>query len=97
MKLAVFVNEYNEPSIIDRLKAEKFGIVLVQNGVYHAALKKDGATSSLLGKDAEYYALSEDLQSRGISEDSVDPKVKVVNYEGLVDLIFNDYEKFMWL
>jgi len=97
MKLAVFVNEYNEPAILERLKADKFGIVLVQNGVYHAALKNNGAASSVLSRDAEFYALSEDLQSRGLSEGNIDPKVKVINYEGLVDLIFNDYEKFMWL
>jgi sulfur relay protein TusB/DsrH len=97
MKLAVFVHEYREPEILDRLKAEKFGIILVQNGVYHAALKKDGQTSPLLSREAEFYALSEDLASRGLSDDRVDPKVKVVNYEGLVDLIFNDYEKILWL
>ncbi len=97
MKLVVFVNEYKEPPILDRLKAEKFGIVFVQNGVYHTTLKKDGNSSPLLSKDAELYALSEDLESRGLSADKVDPKVKVINYEGLVDLIFNDYEKIIWL
>ncbi len=97
MKLAVFVNNYDEPEILDRLKAEKFGIILVQNGVYHATVKKNGQASSILSRDAEFYALEEDLQSRGFSADKVDSKVKVINYEALVDLIFNDYEKFLWL
>ncbi len=97
MKLAVFINQYDEPEVLQRLKAEKFGIILVQNGVYHATVKKDGQPSSVLSKDAEFYALEEDLASRGFSADKVDPKVKVINYEGLVDLIFNDYEKFLWL
>lgn len=97
MKLAVFVNEYNSPQILDRLKAEKFGIILVQNGIYHATLKKDGNPSPLLSRDAEFYALSEDFQSRGFSDADLDSKVKAVNYEGLVDLIFNDFEKFIWL
>lgn len=97
MKLAVFVHEYNEPEMLDRLKADKFGIILVQNGIYHAVVKKDGKSSPILSRDAEFYALSEDIQSRGFSDDGVDPKVKVINYEGLVDLIFNDYEKFLWL
>ncbi len=97
MKLAVFVNEYREPAILDRLKADKFGIILVQNGVYHATVKKDGQTSPVLSKDAEFYVLSEDLQSRGFGDGDVDSKVKVINYEGLVDLIFNDFEKFIWL
>ncbi|NOY40106.1 MAG: hypothetical protein GXO95_07760 [Nitrospirae bacterium] len=98
MRLAVFVSEYREPEMLERLKAEKLGIVLVQNGVYHAALKKDGNVSPVLSKDVEYYALSEDLQSRGFSDsDVVDSKIKVINYDGLVDLIFNDYEKTIWL
>ncbi|NOZ25879.1 MAG: hypothetical protein GXO94_07330 [Nitrospirae bacterium] len=98
MRLAVFLSEYKEPAMLERLKAEKLGIVLVQNGVYHAAVKKDGKVSPVLSKDVEYYALSEDLQSRGFSDsDVVDGKVKVINYEGLVDLIFNDYEKTIWL
>ncbi|RMG71496.1 MAG: sulfurtransferase complex subunit TusB [Nitrospirae bacterium] len=97
MKLVVFVNEYKEPPILDRLKADKFGIVFVQNGVYHTTLKQNGNASALLSKDAELYALSEDLESRGLKPENVDPKVKVINYEGLVDLIFNDYEKIIWL
>jgi len=97
MKLVVFVNEYKEPPILDRLKADRFGIVFVQNGVYHTTLKKDGNQSPLLSKDAELYALSEDLESRGFKAEDVDSKVKVINYEGLVDLIFNDYEKIIWL
>ncbi len=97
MKLAVFVNNYSEPAVPDRLTAEKLGIVLVQNGVYHAALKKDGGASSVLSKDANFYALSEDLQSRGFTDADVDSKVKVINYDDLVDLIFNDYEKSIWL
>ncbi len=97
MKLAVFVHEYREPEVLDRLKAEKLGIILVQNGVYHATVKKDGQPSPILSRNAEFYALSEDLATRGFSDDKVDPKVKVLNYDGLVDLIFNDYEKILWL
>jgi len=98
MRLAVFLSKYREPAMLERLKAEKLGIVLVQNGVYHATVKKDGKVSPVLSKDVEYYALSEDLQSRGFSDsDVVDGKVKVINYDGLVDLIFNDYEKTIWL
>lgn len=97
MKLAVFLNEYRESEMLKRLKAEKLGVVLVQNGVYHAALKRDSNTSPVLSLDATFYALSEDLQSRGLSDSAVEPGVKVINYDGLVDLIFNEYEKTIWL
>ncbi|KJU83861.1 sulfur relay, TusB/DsrH [Candidatus Magnetobacterium bavaricum] len=98
MKLGVFVSQYSKDNdTLSRLKAEKLGVILVQNGVYNAALKEDGKSSPILNKSATIYALSEDLQSRGLDVNSVDGKVKIVNYDGLVDLIFNEYEKIIWL
>jgi sulfur relay protein TusB/DsrH len=98
MKLGVFVNQFTETnSTLDRIKTDNLGIILVQNGVYHAALKENGKNSALLSKSAKVYALSEDVISRGLSLDKLDKKVKVVDYNGLVDVIFNDYEKFIWL
>jgi sulfur relay protein TusB/DsrH len=97
MKLAVFVSEYRlTADTLDRLTAEKLGIVLVSNGVYHAATKENGSASALLEKSANIYALSEDLETRGLS-DKVADNVKVINYGDMVDLIMNDYEKIAWL
>jgi sulfur relay protein TusB/DsrH len=98
MKLGVFVNEYeNANDTLDRLTAGKLGIVLVQNGVYNAVIKEDGKRSPILDKGTQVYALSEDLQARGLDAAKVDGKVKVVDYGGLVDLIFNEFEKTIWL
>jgi sulfur relay protein TusB/DsrH len=98
MKLAVFVSDYRlSVDTLDRLKPEKMGIILVQNGVYHAAVKENGGSSSILDHSAEYYALQEDLDTRGIDSSKVDSKVKVVNLGDVVDLIFNDYDKTAWL
>ncbi len=98
MKLAVFVSDYrNTVDTLERLKPEKLGIILVGNGVYHATMKENGNPSSLLEKSADFYALSEDLETRGLSSSKIDSKVKVVNYSNVVDLIFNDYEKTAWL
>ncbi|MBI4688498.1 MAG: sulfurtransferase complex subunit TusB [Nitrospirae bacterium] len=97
MKLAVFVSDYkNTVDTLDRLKAEKLGIIFVANGVYHATMKEDGNSSPLLKKSADFYALSEDLDTRGLGS-KTDSSVKVINYSGLVDLIFNEYEKLVWL
>jgi sulfur relay protein TusB/DsrH len=82
---------------LERLKADKLGIILVANGVYHASMKDNGKASSLLEKTSSLYVLSEDLQTRGIKESDVDSRVKVVNYDSVVDLIFNDFEKIAWL
>ncbi len=98
MKLAVFVSDYrNTVDTLERLRAEKLGIIFVQNGVYHAATKENGNPSPLLKNSADFYALSEDLETRGLSSSDVDSKVKIVTYNDIVDLIFNDYEKTAWL
>lgn len=98
MKLAVFVSEYTiTVDTLDRLKAEKLGIILVQNGVYHAAVKDNGKPSPLLEKPAEFFALSEDLDTRGLGSTDLESGVKPVSYSEVVDLIFNDYEKIVWL
>ncbi len=98
MKLAVFVSDFrNTVNTLDRLEAQELGIIFVQNGVYHAAIKEDGNPSPLLQKSAKFYALSEDLETRGLAGSSVDSRVKVINYDDLVDLVFNDYEKLAWL
>ena len=98
MKLGVFVNDYkNTVDTVDRLKAEKIGLIFIQNGVFHATLKEDGKPSPLLDKTADFYALSEDLATRGLTAADVDSRVKIVTYGDVVDLIFNDYEKLAWL
>lgn len=98
MKLGVFVSDYTlSVDTLERLTAEKLGIILVANGVYHATAKEGGKASSLLEKTPNLYALSEDIQTRGIQEGDVDKRVKLVNYGDVVDLIFNEYEKIAWL
>ncbi len=98
MKLGVFVSDYSlKNDTLDRIKADKLGLILVMNGVYHATIKENGAPSPLLDKSSELYVLSEDLQTRGIAESDIDSKVKVVTMGDVVDLVFNEYEKTAWL
>ena len=99
MKLAAIVSDLRRTeSTFERLKADKLGVILVQNGVYHAVLKEGGQPSPVLAKEgAEFYVLKEDLETRGYTEADVDGKVKTITYGDLVDLIMNDYEKNAWL
>jgi sulfur relay protein TusB/DsrH len=46
---------------------------------------------------AQFYVLADDLETRGFTAQQVNPKVKVVSYGDIVDLIMNDYEKTAWL
>jgi sulfur relay protein TusB/DsrH len=98
MKLGVFLSDYRTGAdVLDRLTADKLGVIFVGNGVYNATVKENGKTSSVLEKKAAYYVLSEDLESRGFSAANVDSRVKVVTYGDVVDLIFTDYEKTIWI
>lgn len=98
MKLAVFVSDFrNTVDTLDRLKAEKLGIIFVQNGVYHAAIKEKGKASPVLNAPADFYVLSDDLDTRGLGSADLADKVKIISYSDIVDLIFNEYEKTAWL
>lgn len=99
MKLAVFVSDWRKTEdTFERLTAEKLGVVLVGNGIYHAVTKENGKDSSILAKPgASFYVLSDDLVTRGYSAENVNSKVKVIGYGDIVDLIMDEYEKTAWL
>jgi sulfur relay protein TusB/DsrH len=99
MKLAVFLSDWRRTEdTLERIKAEKMGIILVGNGIYHALVKENGKESPVLSKaGATFYALTDDLETRGYSAANLSSKVKPVSYGDIVDLIMNDYEKTAWL
>lgn len=99
MKLGVILTEARRTEqTYERLQAEKLSVVLAGNGVYHAVVKENGATSKVLEKAADFYVLTEDLETRGYTAaDLVDAKIKPIGYDGLVDLIMNENDKFVWL
>lgn len=99
MKLAVFLSDWRRTeNSFERITAEKLGVILVGNGIYHAVVKEGGKDSPVLSKaGATFYVLSDDLETRGYTAANVNSKVKVVGYGDVVDLIMNDYEKSAWL
>ncbi len=98
MSMGFFVSDYAQASdTLDRLAGDGSGIILVANGVYHATVKEGGNSSPLLDKAGELYALSEDISTRGLDESSVDSRVKVIDYGGLVDVVFEKFEQIVWL
>ncbi len=99
MKLAVFLSDWRRTEdTLERMKADKLGIVLVGNGIYHAVVKEGSKDSPILAKaGATFYVLSDDLETRGYTAASVNSKVKVIGYGDIVDLIMNEYEKTAWL
>ena len=98
MSMGFFVSDYTQAGdTLDRLAEDGSGIILVANGVYHATIKEGGNASALLEKSKGLYALSEDIKTRGLDESSVDPRVKVVDFGGLVDVVFEKFEQIVWL
>jgi sulfur relay protein TusB/DsrH len=99
MKLVAFLSDWRRTEdTLERIKADKLGVVLVGNGIYHAVVKEGGKDSPVLSKaGATFYALSDDLEMRGYTAANVNSKVKVISYADIVDLIMNDYEKTAWL
>jgi len=98
MRLGIIVSDYrNMDATLSRLSAERMGVILVSNGIYHATIKEEEMTSPVLGITHEIYALTEDVQTRGFSGSDIDTRVKPITYDDLVDLIFNDYEKVIWI
>jgi len=98
MKLAVFLSDWRRTEeTLERLKADKMGIILVENGIYHAVVRRTARLTRALEGRASFYALSDDLETRGYTAAQVNPKVKIINYGDIVDLIMNDYEKSAWL
>ena len=99
MKLAVFLSDWRRTeNTLERLKADKLGVILVANGIYHAVTRENGKDSPVLSQaGASFYVLSDDLETRGFTASQVNSKVKVIGYGDIVDLIMNDYEKSAWL
>jgi sulfur relay protein TusB/DsrH len=98
MKLGVFMSDYRTGAdVVDRLSADKLGIIFVGNGIYRAAVKEGGNNDPILQKAATFYVLTEDLESRGLTAANLAANVKAVTYSDVVDLIFNDYEKIIWI
>jgi sulfur relay protein TusB/DsrH len=99
MKLALFLSDWRRTEdSFERIKADKMGVILVGNGVYHAVLKENGKDSPVLSKTgASFYVLSDDLTTRGYTAENVNSKVKVVSYSDIADLVMNEYEKTAWI
>ncbi|MFQ3573715.1 MAG: DsrH/TusB family sulfur metabolism protein [Thermodesulfovibrionales bacterium] len=99
MKLLAFLSHYRHGAdILERIKTTKLGIVFVGNGIYHLVIKENGKHSPILDKkNVDFYVLTEDIETRGFKVENIDKRIIPVRYDDLVDLIFNEYEKLIWL
>ncbi len=81
-----------------RLAAEGSAILLIEDAVYGAASGTEIAGE--IGKrmkDFSFYALGPDLAARGIEKTPLIKGVKIVDYEGFVDLVTEHDASHSWL
>lgn len=84
----------NAPDTMEGKRAIKLAtdmsadLVLIQNGVYFI---QKGVMESFTGS---IYALGDDLRLRGLKDEDVDKRTKVIDYDDLVDLMVEN-EKVM--
>ncbi len=73
-------------------------LVLLEDGVVGSQQSKtDSPYALLLQKGIKIYAVSEDLQARGIDESSLVSGIGPVDYMGLIDLIEGSERIISWL
>ncbi len=71
-------------------------VLLIEDGVY-AAMCGGNSEAILQGAEVALYALWPDLQARGISEDKLVDGLKVVGYDGFVELAAKHSKVQSWL
>ena len=81
-----------------RLAVKGSSILLTEDGVYGAiaGTAKSDLVANAMG-DISIYVLGPDLDARGISKDKVIDGVKVVDYDGFVDLVAEHKATQAWL
>ncbi|GAB4315136.1 MAG: hypothetical protein Kow0069_16830 [Promethearchaeota archaeon] len=74
-------------------------VVLAQDAVVGVQRRgrRLGNLQALLDSPAKVYALTPDLQARGLDPSNVDPKVNLASYDELVDLLVDASRVHSWL
>ncbi|MCK5446201.1 MAG: sulfurtransferase complex subunit TusB [Rhodospirillaceae bacterium] len=81
-----------------RLAKKGSAILLMEDGVY-AAVTGTTATDKMASaaKGNSVYVLGPDMSARGLAEDQLIDGIKVVDYEGFVDLVADNDGVTPWL
>jgi tRNA 2-thiouridine synthesizing protein B len=81
-----------------RLAVKGGAVLLIEDGVY-GAMKGTGKSDmvSAAMNDVSFYVLGPDLKARGIDESKLIDGVKVVDYNGFVDLVTEHDTTQSWL
>jgi tRNA 2-thiouridine synthesizing protein B len=81
-----------------RLAADGSSVLLTEDGVYGAmkGTQKSALVEKAIGK-LNFYVLGPDVKARGIADDKLIDGIKVVDYDGFVDLVTETDSAQSWL
>ncbi|MEA1888273.1 MAG: sulfurtransferase complex subunit TusB [Pseudomonadota bacterium] len=80
-----------------RVISDGDAILLIEDGVYAATGTSFSDTVKAAAQSHSVYVLGPDLSARGMKEDGIVEGVKVVDYEGFVDLVTEHDKINSWL
>ncbi len=88
---------YDRPALDSALETGEGTILLIEDGVYAVAKGgvEEGKIKGAMGK-FKFYALTADLEARGISDRLMDG-ITTVDYAGFVDLVAENKTCQSWL
>jgi len=81
-----------------RLAKNGSGILFMEDAVF-GALQGTAVSDEVTGraKDFQFYVLGPDLAARGLSEKPIIEGVKIIDYEGFVDLVTEHDAVHSWM
>lgn len=91
-------HERNSLESCVRLAAKGGAVMLMEDGIYGAVkgTAKSELVSGAMG-NLSFYVLGPDLNARGVGEEKLIDGIKVVNYDGFVDLVEEHSATQAWL
>jgi tRNA 2-thiouridine synthesizing protein B len=80
-----------------RVISDDDALLFIEDGVYAATGTSFSKAVQAAAKSHAVYVLGPDLSARGMKEDGIVEGVKVVDYEGFVDLVTENDKVNSWL
>jgi sulfur relay protein TusB/DsrH len=80
-------------------KKDKLGLVLIHDGVIGISTRGriPKKVEELLSLDVAVFAMKPDLKARGISPESIHNKIKLIEYDDLIDVIDATPKLISWM
>ena len=69
------------------------GVLLIQDSTLAAWKGGKNIIAEAAAQGIDVYAIKEDLEARGITDDKVHPGIKQVDYDESISIIMDKYEK----